>query len=151
MTSLTAGGTTFSYTAAAGVANPNVATSGGTAVTAATVLVTGELASCRLCTAAQPRSITTNATTTATVGDLITAINSNANGAFVGTGGGANGTITTAAAGPAGSLHAALVGGQLQITDTVGNNNLAVTGEASIIAAATTNALPRPRLRRCRT
>jgi flagellin len=137
VTSVTAGGTTFSYTAAAGVANPNVAISGGTAVTAATVLATG-VGVLSVVHGGVTTTLTTNATTTATVGDLISAINSNANGAFVGTGGGANGTITTASSGPAGSLHAALVGGQLQITDTVNNNNLAVTGEASIIAAATT-------------
>ncbi len=37
-TSVTAGGVTFTYTAAAGVANPNVEISGGTALTAATAL-----------------------------------------------------------------------------------------------------------------
>ena len=137
VTSVTAGGTTFSYTAAAGVTNPNTAISGGTPITTATVLVTG-IGVLSVVHGGTTTTFTTNATTTATVGDLINAINSNANGAFVGVAGGANATITTAAAGPAGSLHAALVGGQLQITDTVGNNNLAVTGEASIIAAATT-------------
>jgi len=137
VTTITAGGTPLTYTAATGVANPNTAISGGTPITAATVLVTG-IGVLSVVHGGVTTTFTTNATTTATVGDLISAINSNANGAFVGTGGGANGTITTANAGPAGSLHAALVGGQLQITDTVGNNNLAVSGEASIISAATT-------------
>jgi flagellin len=137
-TSVTAGGVTFTYTAAAGVANPNVAASGpGTALTLNTVLVTG-IGALSVVHGGATTTFTTNATTTATVGDLINDINANANGADIGTGGGANGTITVAGAGPAGSLHAALVGGQLQITDTVGNNNLAVTGEASIISAGTT-------------
>jgi len=137
VTSVTAGGTTFTYTAPAGVTNPNVATSGGTAITAATVLEAG-VGVLTVVHGGATTTFTTNATTTATVGDLINDINANANGADIGTGGGANGTITVAGAGAAGSLHAALVGGQLQITDTVGNNNLAVTGEAAIIAAATT-------------
>ncbi len=136
VTSVTAGGTTFSYTAAAGVANPNVAISGGTPITAATVLEAG-VGVLTVKYGAATTTFTTDATTTATVGDLINDINANANGADVGTGGGANGTITVAGS-VAGALHAALVGGQLQITDTTGNNNLAVTGEAAIIAAATT-------------
>jgi flagellin len=137
VTTVKSGGNTFTYTASAGAANPNVAISGGTAVTASTVLVTG-IGVLSVVHGGATSTVSTNATTTATVADLIHAINSNANGAFVGVAGGANATITTANAGPAGSLHAALIGGQLQITDTVGNNNLAVTGEASIIAAATT-------------
>jgi flagellin len=136
-TAVTAGGVTFTYTAATGVANPNVAISGGTAITAATTLVTG-IGALDVTHGGVTTTFTTNATTTATVQDLINAINSNSNGAIVGALGGANSTITVANAGPAGSLHAALVGGQLQITDTVNNNNLAVTGEASIISAATT-------------
>ncbi len=137
-TAVTAGGVTFTYTAAAGVNNPNVGISAGTALTLGTTLVTG-VGVLSIVHGGTTTTLTTNATTTATVGDLINAINSNANGAFVGALGGANATITTAAAGPAGSLHAALVGGQLQITDTVGNNNLAVTGYAGIINAGTTS------------
>jgi len=136
-TSVTAGGTTFTYTAAAGVANPNVAISGGTALTLNTVLEQNA-GTLTVVHGGATTTFTTSATPTATVGDLINAINQNSNVAYVGTGGGANGTITIAGSGPAGSLHAALVGGELQITDTVGNNNLAVTGEAGILSAGNT-------------
>ncbi len=136
-TTVSAGGTTFTYAAPAAGNNPNQQVSAGTALTLGTVLVTG-IGVLSVVHGGATTTFTTNATTTATVGDLINDINANANGADIGTGGGANGTITVAGSGPAGSLHAALVGGQLQITDTVGNNNLAVTGGASILAAGTT-------------
>ncbi len=133
-TSVTAGGTTFTYNAPAGAANPNQQISAGTALTTgATLVASGVLT---IAHGAATTTFTVTAASTDTIGDLINAINQNSNVAFVGTGGGANGTITIA--GASSGLHAELVGGQLQISDTAGNNNLAVTGGASILNAGTT-------------
>ena len=74
---------------------------------------------------------TTTAASTATVQTLITAINTGATSG-VGIAG------VTVAGGAATGLHAAPIGGQLQFTDTAGNNNLAVTGEATTIVAGET-------------
>jgi flagellin len=130
-TSVSAGGVTFTYTAASGAANPNVQITAGTALTAASGLVqtVGTLTITR--GAAAATTFTTAVTSTATVQTLINAINT---GVTQGAGAGA---ITVAGAAATG-LHAALVGGQLQITDTAGNNNLAVTGEAATVVAGET-------------
>ena len=130
VTSITAGGNTFTYTAAAGVANPNVAISAGTALTPTTTLAaSGTLTITR---GGVATTYATAAASTATVQTLINAINT---GATVGAGAAA----VTVAGGAATGLHAALVGGQLQITDTAGNNNLAVTGFAAVLGAGTTS------------
>jgi flagellin len=130
-TTVSAGGATFTFTAAAGTGvNPNVETSAGTALTNASVL-NSSLALTITRGAAVATTYTTAATSTATVGELITAINT-------GTTQGAGAGVITVGGGAATGLHAALVGGQLQITDTVGNNNLAVTGGAAILATAGT-------------
>jgi flagellin len=129
-TTVSAGGASFTYTAAAGAANPNVQITSGTALTATSGLVqtAGTLTITR---GGVATTYATAATSTATVGELITAINT---GVTQGTGAGA----ITVGGGAATGLQAALVGGQLQITDTGGNNNLAVTGEAATIVAGET-------------
>jgi flagellin len=129
-TTISAGGVSFTYTAAAGVANPNVQTTAGTALTATSGLVqtAGTLTITR---GGVATTYSTAATSTATVQTLINAINT---GVTQGTGAGA----ITVAGGAATGLTAALVNGQLQITDTAGNNNLAVTGEAATIVAGET-------------
>ena len=133
-TSVSAGGVTFTYTAAAGVANPEtVANSVGTALTAASTLISaGTLSIAR-------GGVTTTYTTTAastseSVQTLINAINTGATSG-VGVAG------LWSAGGAATGLRAALIGGQLQFTDTAGNNNLAVTGEATTIVAGETVAV----------
>ncbi|MFZ0814503.1 MAG: flagellin [Candidatus Sulfotelmatobacter sp.] len=129
-TSVTAGGATFTYTAAAGAANPNVQITAGTALTAASGLVqtAGTLTITR---GGVATTYTSAATSTATVQTLINAINT---GVTQGSGAAA----ITVAGGAATGLQASLVNGQLQITDTAGNNNLAVTGEATTIVAGET-------------
>src|SRR5208283_1171371 len=117
-TSVTAGGVTYTYNAPAGAANPNVQVTAGTALTAASTLVSsGTL------TIVHGGATTTYATTaasTATVQTLINAINTAATN-------GAGAAGVTVAGGSGAGLSAALVNGQLQITDTAGNNNLAVS------------------------
>jgi len=130
-TTVTAGGVTFTYPAASGVPNPNVENTVGTALTAATVLNSSLALTITRGSGAVATTYTTAATSTATVGELITAINT---GATQGTGAG----IITVGGGAGTALHAALVNGQLQITDTAGNNDLAVTGEAGILGTAGT-------------
>ncbi len=133
-TSITAGGTTFTYNAPAAGNNPNQQVSAGTALTAGGALVASGVLTIKH-GAGAATTYTVTAATTDTVQDLINTINAGAT--TIGTGGGANGTVTVGG-GAATGLHAALVGGQLQITDTAGNNNLAVTGGASIVNAGTT-------------
>jgi flagellin len=130
VTSLSAGGVTFSYTAAAGVANPNVAISAGTALTAATTLTSAGVFT--ITRGGLATTYTTTAASTATVQTLINAINTGATSG-VGVAG-----VTVGGAAATG-LQAALVGGQLQITDAAGNNNLAVTGFAAVLGAGTTS------------
>jgi flagellin len=131
-TSVSAGGVTFTYTAAAGVANPNVENTVGAALTAASTLISaGTLTITR---GGVATTYTTTALSTATVHTLINAVNTGATSG-VGVAG------VTVAGGAATGLHAALVGGQLQFTDTAGNNNLAVTGEATTIVAGETVAV----------
>jgi flagellin len=126
-TAVTAGGITYTYTASAGAANPNAqVTAGGGPYTAASALtVSGTLTVTRGGVATNY----TSGTGATTLGTLISAINS-------GTSQTGGGTIATTgilvAGGAATGLQAALVGGQLQITDTANNNNLAVTGFALV-------------------
>jgi flagellin len=128
-TSVTAGGVTFTYTATAGVANPNVQVTAGTALTAASTLVSsGTLSIAR---GGVTTTYATTAASTATVQTLINAINTGATSG-VGVAG------VTVAGGAATGLTASLVNGQLQITDTANNNDLAVTGEATTVVAGET-------------
>jgi flagellin len=126
-TTVGAGGKTFTYTAAAGVANPNVQVTTGAALTATTALVSS--LALTITRGGVATTYTTAATSTATLGELITAINT---GVTQGSGAG----VITVGGGAATGLSAALVGGQLQVTDNAGNNNLAVTGEAALITGA---------------
>jgi flagellin len=131
-TSVTAGGVTFTYTAAAGVANPNVQITAGTALTAASTLIASGVLTI---TRGGVATTYTNGTGAVTLQSLITAINTGANVAGSGT---LATTGVTVGGGAATGLSAALVGGQLQITDTAGNNNLAVTGQATAIVGGET-------------
>jgi flagellin len=133
-TSVTAGGVTFAYTAAAGVGNPNVeATTGGAASTAATTLGTSAVLTIVHGGATTTYTTGTTAAST-TLQSLVTAINTGASVA-------GSGTIATTgvavAGGAATGLTAAIVNGQLQVTDTAGNNNLTVSGEAAVITTTT--------------
>ncbi|MGB7602619.1 MAG: flagellin [Candidatus Sulfotelmatobacter sp.] len=131
-TSVTAGGVTFTYTAAAGVANPNAQITAGTALTAASALIASGVLTI---TRGGVATTYTNGTGAVTLQSLVTAINT---GASV-TGSGTLATTgVTVGGGAATGLQAAIVGGQLQITDTAGNNNLAVTGQATAIVAGET-------------
>jgi flagellin len=131
-TSVTAGGITFTYTAAAGVANPNVQITAGTALTAASTLIASGVLTI---TRGGVATTYTNGTGAVTLQSLITAINTGANVTGSGT---LATTGVTVGGGAATGLSAALVNGQLQITDDAGNNNLAVTGEATAIVAGET-------------
>ncbi len=131
-TTVSAGGATFTYTAAAGPANPNVeTTAGGGPNTAATALIASGVLSIARGGVTTTYTVGTGAVT---LQSLITAIST---GASV-TGGGTIATTGVLVGGGAAiGLSAALVGGQLQVTDTAGNNNLAVTGFAATITGTT--------------
>ncbi len=131
-TSITAGGVTFNFPTGSGPANPNVQlTTGGGPNTASTDLIAGGVLSIAR------GGVTTTYTVgsgTVTLGTLIAAINSGTSQ----TGGGTVATTGVAVAGGAATgLQASLVGGQLQVTDTAGNNDLAVSGEAGVITGTT--------------
>jgi flagellin len=133
-TAITAGGVTFTYTAAAGVANPNQqTTSGGANSTAATTL--GTSAVLTIVHGGNTTTYTTGTTAASTtLQSLVTAINTNASVA----GSGTIATTGVAVAGGSGAgLSAAIVNGQLQVTDTNNNNNLVVSGEAAVITTTT--------------
>ena len=127
-TTITSGSASFTFTAATGTGvNPNVVISAGAALTNASVLVaSGTFTVTRN---GNTTTFATGAGNTATVGDLITAINAGAT--TVGTGGAGTGTITVAGTDVHTGLSATLVGGQLQITDTTGANALSAAGGAS--------------------
>jgi flagellin len=125
-TSVTAGGVTFTYTAAAGASNPNVQNSTGAAETTGTALVASLALS--VVHGGATTTYTTTAATTASVATLIAAINSAATS-------GAGAAGVTVAGGSGAGLFASIQNGQLQITDTAGNNNLATTGFAVISGA----------------
>ena len=116
VTSVSAGGVTFSYTAAStGGANPNEVTGAGTGLTAASVLATGAVV-----TATRATGTTyLHATAPTTVGALENAIN---------TGAGVTGiTVTgTDSAGHTGYQASLTSAGSLQITDLNNNNDLTV-------------------------
>jgi flagellin len=135
VTSVTGGGTTFSYTnATTSGQNLNQVTGNTGGITAATVLAAGDV----FTSTRGAGGLTTiyTATTASTVGELQTAINTGANTANI--------TITGTDAGNHGGYQAALVGGNLQIVDLQGNSDLAVaetvhnvTGVYAANAAAT--------------
>jgi flagellin len=131
-TTVSAGGVSFSYPAAAGVSNPNVSISAGPALTGASALIASGVLTVTRGGVATTYTVGTGAVT---LQSLVTAINS---GASV-TGGGTIATTGVAVAGGAATgLTAALVGGQLQISDNADNNNIVVTGGATTINGGTT-------------
>ncbi len=116
-TSVSAGGTTFTYTnAVTAGANLNEVT-GASVVAASTPLASGDVV-----TATRGGNTTIyTATAATTVGNLITAINRGVSGAVAGT------NITVSGTDPSpGGYQATLAGGKLQIVDLNGNNNLSV-------------------------
>jgi flagellin len=118
VTSVTAGGVTFSYTAGTTTgANANVAVGNATGLTASTVLLSG--ASITLTRATGTTTYTATAATT--VGALETAINV---GGATPAGFTQSGTDTAGHTGYSATLTAA---GSLQLTDLNSNNDLAVT------------------------
>jgi flagellin len=116
-TTVSAGGQTFTYTAAAtSGANPNEV-SGGTGLTAATVIPNGAII-----TATRASGTTTyTAGAATTVGELETAINTGANTTNI--------TVAGTDSSHAG-YQAALSGGSLQITDLNNNGDLTVAETA---------------------
>jgi flagellin len=131
-TSVTAGGVTFTYTAGttSGV-NPNEQVSAGTALTLGGALVSS--GTLTLTRGGLTTTFTTSAATTATVGELITAINTGQ------TQGSGTTLITVGGTDAHTNYQASLTaGGQLQINDETGAGNLAVTGFATTLNAGTT-------------
>jgi flagellar hook-associated protein 1 len=131
-TKVTAGGTTFSYTnAITNGANLNEVTSAN-AVTSATALASGDVVTA---TRGGETTIYT-ATAATTVGNLITAINRGVTGPVAGT------NITISGSDPQpNNYQAVLVGGNLQIVDLNGNNDLSVAqSTGSELGVFTTNA-----------
>ena len=118
-TAISAGGVTFTYTAGttAGV-NPNEVSGGAGALTTGTALLASTAFT--IVRGGITTTYTTAAASTATLGNLIAAINT---GVTQGSGAG----VVTVAGGAATGLTATLVGGNLQVVDTAGNGNLAVT------------------------
>jgi flagellin len=134
-TAITAGGVTFTYTAVSGVANPNVElTTGGGPNTANTALIASGVLSIARGGVTTTYTVGTGAVTLGTLISAITSGTSQTGGGTIATTGVlVSGSGTAAAAG----LQGALVGGQLQVTDTAGNNNLAITGFATTITGTT--------------
>ncbi len=130
-TSVTSGGTTFTYTAAttSGV-NANEQVSAGAALTAGGTLVSS--GTLTLTRGGLTTTFTTTAASTATVQTLINAINTGA------TSGAGVAGVTVAGTDVHTGYTASLVGGQLQIVDSTGAGNLAVTGFAATLNAGTT-------------
>jgi flagellin len=128
-TSITAGGVTFNFPTGTGAANPNVqlTTGGGPYTLTSTLAASGVLTITR---GGVATTYTTAAASTATVQTLINAINSGATQ-------GAGAAAVTVGGGAATGLEASLVNGQLQVTDTAGNNNLAVTGAGNVLTGTT--------------
>jgi flagellin len=130
-TSVTSGGTTFTYTAATtSGANPNEQVSAGAALTAGGTLVSS--GTLTLTRGGLTTTFATTAASTATVQTLITAINTGA------TSGAGVAGVTVAGTDAHTGYTASLVGGQLQIVDNTGAGNLAVTGFAATLNAGTT-------------
>ncbi len=127
-TTLTSGSATFTFTSSAsGASNPNATvSSGGGPYTLTTTLTSSKTLS--IVHGGVTSTIATGAGTTNTVGDLITAINGGAVAAGLTAGGGA---VT-------GLKATLLANGQVQIVDTAGNGNLAVTGGDILTGAAAT-------------
>ena len=127
-TSVTAGGTTFTYTAGpTSGANLNQVTGDVTTLNPATVLTAGDVVTATR--GAGRLSTTYTAGAGATVGDLVQAINSGVSSATISVGG----TDTVHS-----GYQSALVGGALQVVDLQSNNNIAVseTGQAVVSSGA---------------
>ncbi len=128
-TSVTAGGVTFTYTAAAtSGANPNGVTGNAGNITSATALASGDVI-----TSTRGTGTTIYTTTAATtVGELITAINTGAATTNI--------TVTGTDASHTG-YQATLQGGNLQIQDLTNQGDLAVAqGTGTELGAFATNA-----------
>ena len=124
-TTVKAGGATFTYTAVA--SNPNIEqTTNGTVVLAASKMAADGTLSVVHGTVTTTFAVTAAATT---MQNLLDAINGKS-------------ATNVAVTGSTSGLSAALVNGQLQITDTAGNGNLAVTGTP--ITGATDAAIAHP-------
>ena len=131
---IASGTSTVTFTAATGTgSNPNVSVSAGAALTAASVLVASKTLT--LTRAGVTTTFATGAGNTATLGDLVTAINAGVT--TVGTGGAGTGTITVAGTDTHTGYKASIVGGQLQVIDTRGSGDLAVTGFDTLNAGTT--------------
>jgi len=131
-TSITAGGTTFTYTnGPTSGANLNEVTSAN-AVTAATPLAAGDA----ITATRNGQTTIYTATAATTVGNLMTAINRGIAGPIAGT------NITVSGTDPQHSgYQAVLAGGQLQIVDLNSNNDLSVAQTSGTeLGAFTTNA-----------
>ena len=131
-TSVTIGGATFTYTnAATSGANLNEAAN-STAVTAATVLASGDVVTLNR----NGQTTIYTATAATTVGNLITAINRGVSGVVAGT------NITVSGSDPQpNNYQATLAGGNLQIVDLNGNNDLTITQNTGAeLGTFTTNA-----------
>src|SRR5262249_36064071 len=128
-TTLTSGSSTFTFTAAttAGVVNPNATvSSGGGPYTGATTLTSSKTLS--IVHGGATSTVATGAGTTNTVQDLVDAINGVTPAAGL-----------TVAGGALTGLKAKLLStGQVEIIDTSGNGNLAVTGGDILTGAAAT-------------
>jgi flagellin len=112
VTSVTAGGTTFTFTGAAGTGtDPNVVEGATTGLTAASLLTAGDTVITTTGSTPVSNTFTQGGNAGTTVGSLIAAINA-----------------TT-------GLSAQLVNGQLSIQDTAANGDLAVTGTETIFGA----------------
>jgi flagellin len=115
-TSVTAGGATFTYTAAAtSGSNLNEVTGATANLTAASVLTTGDVLT--LTRAGTPVTTTFTAAAGATVGNLLTAINSGVTGNGI--------TVAGTDASHAGYQGALSATGKLEVTDLNGNGDLA--------------------------
>jgi flagellin len=134
-TSVKAGGTTFTYTAAANAQGQNLNEVAGdaTGLTSNTVLTAGDvITSTRGST---PLTTTYTAAAGATVGELLTAINTGASTANI--------TVAGTDAGNHGGYQAQLVNGSLQIVDLQGNQDLA-TAETVHTVVTTAGAFTSP-------
>jgi len=127
-TTITSGSSTFTFTASGtGASNPNATvSSGGGPYTGATTLTSSKTLT--IVHGALTSTIATGAGTTNTVQNLVDAINGAAPAAG----------LTVAGGALTGLKATLLANGQVQIVDTAGNGNLAVTGGDILTGAAAT-------------
>jgi len=126
-TSVTAGGTTFTYTnATTSGQNLNEVTGDVTTLTPTTVLTATDVVTSTR--GAGGLTTTYTAGAGATVGELLTAINTGASTANI--------TVAGTDAGNHGGYQAAIVGGALQITDLQGNSDLGVAETVKTVVSS---------------